>query len=59
MDSPDPQRRDLSPDYWLERAKEVRFVATQMLNPRTKKLLESVAQSYEDMASLIKNSTSR
>jgi hypothetical protein len=53
MDFFDPQCRDLSPDYWLERAKEVRLVAKQILNPKTKKLLEWVAQSYEDMAGLI------
>jgi len=42
----------LQPDYWRQRAKEARDAAREV-HPGNRKILEDVAQSYEEMADLM------
>jgi hypothetical protein len=43
----------LQPAYWRERAKETRDAAKDISHPANRKILEDVAQSYEEMADLV------
>jgi hypothetical protein len=38
------------PDYWRGRAAEARAIAEGMKNPSSKRTLENVAQSYDNLA---------
>lgn len=42
----------LQPDYWRQRAKEAREAAREV-HPGNRRILEDVAQSYEEMADLM------
>jgi len=43
----------LRSEYWRQRAREARDAIKDIANPANKKILEEVAQSYEEMADLM------
>jgi hypothetical protein len=49
-----PTKKELSPTYWRQRAKEVRDAARDV-HPINRKILEEVAASYEEMADLMES----
>jgi hypothetical protein len=45
--------KELRPGYWRQRAQEAREAIKDITNPANKKILEEVAQSYDEMADLM------
>jgi len=43
----------LRSEYWRQRAQEAREAVNDITNPANKRVLEEVAQSYEEMADLM------